>query len=514
LAISSKTARHGREQLRAVRDLAWLPTRRDRIVAGIAALLLAGAAVFATVPPGVAMAAAAASAAAACLAGAAHLTWTARNRANRDPKRWDEPVDDAERHAFALAASLGGLVTLHDLRGHVRRIGGLDAETLICDLPLLEGRGFLDAIHVSDRLVFLHALDDIRQGAKRRQVELRFCRRPAALTDGAQFVHLTLELAALADEAGALTGILAQARESEESARLAEALDDAERRAESAGLEKTRFLAAVSHEMRTPLNAILGFSEMLSQEFVRPLDEDQKREYAGLIHESGEHLLALVDTMLDMSKIESGRYTLLTEPFPAAEAVTGVERMLRLEAERRDLTLTARVTRTCGDLHADRRAVQQILINLVSNAIKFTEPGGVVTIDAERNGKQVEFRVSDTGVGMSNETIARLGQPFVQEEGHYARRFQGTGLGLCLVKGLVDLHGGRMTVASVPGQGTSVTISLPADGRAGETAEPDPALDVVRPGEFPPRLNAARARMEYGPREAGTRHDTATAKTA
>ncbi len=498
----------------ATRAIALAPARGDRLIAGAAAFLLGGAALFATVPPGLAVAIAAAGAAAACLSGAVYLSLKGRRRASAPQEAWDLAVDEDERKAFSLASAMGGLVTLHDLRGHVRRMGGLDAEALTSQLPVLQGRGFLDAIHVSDRLTFLHALDAIRQGGHRERVELRFCRRLAGVADGEQFVHATMDLSAVRDDEGALTGVIGQTRTSGADGRLATALEDAERRAESAELEKTRFLAAVSHEMRTPLNAILGFSEMLSQDFLRPLGDEQKREYADLIHESGEHLLALVDTMLDMSKIESGRYTLMSEPFAVADAVAGVERMLKLEAERRDLTLTARVTRSCGMLTADRRAVQQILINLVGNAIKFTEPGGVVTIDARRNGSMIEFRVSDTGIGMTEETIARLGQPFVQEEGHFARRFQGTGLGLCLVKGLVDLHVGTMAVASVPAQGTSVTISLPAEGLASDTMEPVRSQAAVRPSEFPPRLSAERAQLEYGPRKEGAGHGTAEAKSA
>jgi two-component system, cell cycle sensor histidine kinase DivJ len=403
-----------------------------------------------------------------------------------------------------------GLVTLHDARGHVLSLGCLDAAEFDCWMRPAAGRGFLDQIHISDRLAFLQALDLLRQGEARQTVTLRLTRR-AVFGEGEQFTHVTCDMTALRDGAGAMTGILVQTRIADEAVQARRELAEMSRSVARAEAEKTRFLAAVSHEMRTPLNAIIGFSEILTREYFGALPDPRQREYVGLIRQSGDHLLGLVNAMLDMSKIEAGRYQLLGESFEVGDVVGEVTSMLALQAEEKGLGLTARVTRNCGTLTADSRAVRQILINLVGNAIKFTEPGGVITVDAERRGEAVRLCVADTGIGMGASVIDRLGQPFVQADGDYARSHQGTGLGLCLVKGLVELHGGTFRIDSTPGQGTVVRIDLPADGSGIMTGAAQGTAS--RPGsraiEFPPRLKT----MEQTPRDEEEEHD-APAKTA
>ncbi len=205
----------------------------------------------------------------------------------------------------------------------------------------------------------------------------------------------------------------------------------------------------------------------------------------GLIRQSGAHLLSVVNTMLDMSKLEAGRYELMMESFPIAETISSCEAMLGLQAKEKGLTLTSRIQRGIGEIAADQRAIRQVLINLAGNAIKFTDAGGVVSIDAAREGKMLKLTVSDTGIGIASDKIDLLGQPFMQVQNEYTRRYEGTGLGLSLVKGLVALHGGTFVIASKPGEGTVVTIMLPADGSGmagGENAETESMV------EFPPRI--------------------------
>jgi cell cycle sensor histidine kinase DivJ len=379
-----------------------------------------------------------------------------------------------------------GLVTLHDLRGAVTAVHGRDAADYLTWMRDPAGRGFIEQVHVSDRIAFLRGIDAIRLGASGQTVELRM-ERGSLVDAGAQFVHLRCELAPILDE-GNLSGILVQSRDiSGEVALKADAALKAEA-AETANEAKTRFLAAVSHELRTPLNAILGFSDILSGEYFGRLENDRQREYVALINQSGAHLLSVVNTMLDMSKIEAGRYELIAEPFLIADAVTACEAMLGLQATAKGLKLTSRVLRGVGEVHADRRAVQQILINLVGNAIKFTEAGGIVTIDAEVVGNDLRLTVSDTGIGIPPEKLATLGQAFVQVENEYTRSYEGTGLGLALVKGLVALHGGRFDITSRPRQGTAICITLPVDGSG--IREPDVSAERGGIAEFPPRLKS------------------------
>jgi signal transduction histidine kinase len=223
--------------------------------------------------------------------------------------------------------------------------------------------------------------------------------------------------------------------------------------AEAANRAKSRFLGNMSHELRTPLNAIIGFSDMMRQELFGPLGGVRYRDYAGHVHESGNLLLELINDVLDMAKIEAGKRDLKFETIAPEDAV------------RRALSLVLKLGYESGEamptVEVDARALQQILLNLLSNAIKFTPKGGRVVVQLREAGENVCFAVRDTGVGIAAEELPRLGKPFEQVDGEYARAHQGTGLGLALVKSLAELHGGEMSVESTRGQGTTVTVRLP-----------------------------------------------------
>jgi cell cycle sensor histidine kinase DivJ len=251
-------------------------------------------------------------------------------------------------------------------------------------------------------------------------------------------------------------------------------LSAAEDRAQGLEIARGRFLAAVSHELRTPLNSIIGFSDMLLHGMAGALEDPRQREYVGLIRQSGGHLLSVVNAILDVSKIESGAYGIQPEAFAVREAIDLCHAMLTPQAEEKGLNFLVRARADAGEIVADRRAVQQIVINLAANAIKFTERGGKVSVEAIRSGGWLRIVVSDTGIGMSQDELARVGKPFVQVSSDLSRRFEGTGLGLSLVKGLVRLHGGTMTIESATGEGTLVTVALPVAGpRAAGGAEID-----------------------------------------
>jgi len=344
------------------------------------------------------------------------------------------------------------------------------AQTVLHLSPdLLTGTGLFDRIHIADRVPYLTALADLRDGADLRRLELRL-RMPRSADDapGDRYQPFALDVM----RAGTSDVFLALLRDNGDVVALRDGLAAAEEAAAAADVAKGRFLAAVSHELRTPLNAIIGFSDMLLYEMFGPFNDARQKEYVGLVRDSGQHLLDVVTSILDVSRIEAGVYRVQPEPFRFADAVEMCQSMMRLQAEAKDIVLETRLAADTGEVNADRRAVQQILINLVSNAVKFTPSGGRVSIGARRVGSRLHFHVSDTGIGIAEKDLASLGKPFMQIQNDYTRRFEGTGLGLSLVKGLVALHEGTMSIESAPGEGTEVSISLPLEGPKQTTDKP------------------------------------------
>ncbi|WP_395442945.1 sensor histidine kinase [Caulobacter sp. UC70_42] len=237
------------------------------------------------------------------------------------------------------------------------------------------------------------------------------------------------------------------------------ALDQARVDAEALAAGRARFLANMSHELRTPLNAIMGFSDIMRARMFGPLS-DRYAEYAELIHESGGHLLDLINDVLDMSKIEAERFELQRGVFDAREAVQAAMRLLRVQADGAGVQLRGVLPPGELEVDADRRALKQIVLNLVSNALKFTPRGGQVTVTAHGYDGVLEIIVADTGVGISPEDLERLGRPY-EQAGGVEQRAKGTGLGLSLVRAFAKLHGGEMTIESRLGAGTSVSVRLP-----------------------------------------------------
>jgi two-component system, cell cycle sensor histidine kinase PleC len=251
-------------------------------------------------------------------------------------------------------------------------------------------------------------------------------------------------------------------------------------RAEGANSAKGEFLANMSHELRTPLNAINGFSEIMVGEIFGPLGDRRYKEYAADILASGQHLLALINDILDMSKIEAGKMTLHLETLDVAELIEEAVRLMRNRAETAGLTLAVSTSDDLPTLDADFRGLKQILLNLLSNAIKFTPQGGRVTVRAQgvqgATGAGVRISVTDTGIGIAAEDIGRLARPFEQIETQHSKTQQGTGLGLALTKSLVELHEGVLSIESEPGLGTTVSFVLPLQG-AGAT--PKASVDLT-----------------------------------
>jgi len=250
-----------------------------------------------------------------------------------------------------------------------------------------------------------------------------------------------------------------------------QALEDARVEAERANAAKSRFLATMSHELRTPLNAIIGFSEMLTKEAPLMLDAERRVEYAGLINESGNHLLSVVNGILDMSKIETDNFEITPEPFGPAQVVASCCDILALRASEAGVALERVAINNLPEIVADKRALNQILFNLLSNAIRFTDRGGRVLVSARAEAAGIVFVVEDSGVGISDADLERVGEPYFQAGASYDRRHGGTGLGLSIVKGLVRLHGGEFSIRSRLGQGTRITVRLPLDCERARTVK-------------------------------------------
>jgi two-component system, cell cycle sensor histidine kinase PleC len=238
--------------------------------------------------------------------------------------------------------------------------------------------------------------------------------------------------------------------------------DEARRRAEAANVAKSRFLATMSHELRTPLNAILGFSEVMKAEIMGPMPNPTYREYAAHIHHSGTHLLNLINEVLDLSRIEAGRYELHEEPLRLVDVAEDCHRLLKLRAESKGLQIVQNCDAELPQLWADERAVRQVCLNLMSNALKFTPRGGqiVLTVSATSDGGQ-RVSVRDTGPGIPKEEIPKVLQAFGQGSLAHQTAEGGTGLGLPIVQKLIELHGGSFELISELRKGTEAIVSFP-----------------------------------------------------
>jgi signal transduction histidine kinase len=254
----------------------------------------------------------------------------------------------------------------------------------------------------------------------------------------------------------------------------------ATREAEMANRSKSEFLANMSHELRTPLNAIIGFSELLQTPGAAGIDEDSRTQYISDIASSGRHLLSLINDLLDLSKIEADELELREEIFDPAFEIGDCLKFVVDRAGQVDVSITRDFEDGLPRLKADLRTCKQMVLNLVTNAIKFTEPGGAVTVSVRRATEGgIMLTVSDTGIGMDEREIKIALQPFRQIDSGLARRHEGTGLGLPLVKALAELHGGRLEIESVPSKGTTATVRFPAERSVTADAETLPASETA-----------------------------------
>jgi two-component system, cell cycle sensor histidine kinase DivJ len=377
-------------------------------------------------------------------------------------------------HYRAVYDTVGDLVVHHDRNGIAEFVSPNCMDLFSLPAGELMGRGLFERIHVADRPALLKAVGDaastpdticttlrlraalppgkngLRTEPTFRWVEMR-SRRFNVESDGA--------LPASGNRVVSILRDISQSKQREEDFELARAAAD------EVNVWKNQFLANVSHELRTPLNAIIGFAEMLANAQLVPQDPEKRREYASIIQQSGQHLLAVVNSILDMSKIQSGAFDIRPEPFEIAPLIDQCCDMVKLKAREGGVELVRAYPDKLEDIIGDKRACKQILINLLSNAVKFTPRDGRVTIKVRPDGTYLLVSVTDTGIGIAPHDLVNLGNPFFQAGASYDRPYEGTGLGLSVVRGLVGLHGGSISVESEVGAGTCVSVRLPLDCR-------------------------------------------------
>jgi len=371
---------------------------------------------------------------------------------------------EEERYRL-LARNMSDVISRHRRNGAVQFISPAVEAMLGMPVAQLLGHGLFDRVHVADRPAYLTALSDAARGDV-RSVEFRLRREPDGSERGqVDFIWVEMRCRPLEQNPGRdaaqeaeVVGVMRDITDRKLSE---QAFDQARSAAEAADAAKTRFLATMSHELRTPLNAIIGFSEMIAQEQTLMLSGAQRKEYAQLINDSGQHLLSVVNGILDMSKMESGNFEIASEPFAPRASLMHCCNLLALKARENGVDLVTDAPQDLPVMTGDPRAFKQIVLNLVANAIKFTERGGQVSVVASVSGSQLALRISDNGVGIAPDDLKRIGAPFFQAGKTYQRRHEGTGLGLSIVKSLVALHLGEMTVQSRLGEGTAVTVKLP-----------------------------------------------------
>jgi two-component system, cell cycle sensor histidine kinase DivJ len=391
-------------------------------------------------------------------------------------KRSESAVRSGEERYRLLAENVTDMITRHDDKGRV--VFASHAAHSLFGEPVQKilGDGLFERVHVADRPAYLTALSRSLANNQAMAVEFRIRR---AGGDASRYGWVEMRCRPVSGEGQDREGIVAVTRDiSDRKAQEAELLKTRDE-AESASRAKTQFLANMSHELRTPLNAVIGFSEILNRELFGTLGEARYRDYARLIHESGEHLLNVVNDILDMSKIEAGKFKIVKEPFNVGALVKSCCDIMRHTAEQRSLSLIVDVEPGIPELPADKRACKQMLLNVISNAIKFTDPGGWVRVSAKVVGRDVVLAVADNGIGIAEADLPKLGNPFVQANNSYDRSYDGAGLGLSVVKGLAKLHDGKLELASTLGSGTTATILLPLDSASESVEAPMPKVSAA-----------------------------------
>src|SRR5712671_210229 len=393
---------------------------------------------------------------------------------------------EAERQRLP-ALSPTDVITHHGDGGRIVRASANTQAVLGAPASDLQNYGLFDRIHIADRPAYLRALSEAATSGDTCEIEFRLRREAKA-----EFTWI--EMRCWSSDGNLNRGhdatspqIVAVMRDITSRKTRQDALLEARVEAERANAAKSRFLACMSHELRTPLTAIIGFSDLLRNSSENLIDGARRLEYARIINESGHHLLAVANEILDMSRLETGNFGLFPEPLRVDAVVTGCAELLALRAQEVGVAFNIEVPSGLPEIVADRGAIMQILINLITNAIKFSDRGGIVAVSAGVDGQHVLLEVADTGIGIAPDDLTRVGKPFFQVQDRCGRKHDGAGLGLSIVKGLVDLHGGELKAESGPGVGTRIVVRLPLDCECPATSRrPIPIASGIR-GDIPKR---------------------------
>jgi PAS domain S-box-containing protein len=367
----------------------------------------------------------------------------------------DRLCDDARAQAMykLVADEASDIILLYDARGNILFASNALQRLMKRDVEEIEHRKFLDLIHP----------DDLEAGRKLAvrplPGEILTASYRVRHGDG-HYVWIEATTRGIYDEDdGTLKSVISVSRDITVRKTHELEMQAARERAEAANKAKSSFLANMSHELRTPLNAIIGFTDLMRQAMFGPLGSPRYEEYATVIYDSGQLLLDLISDMLDMAKIEAGKLELNFEGVDLSGTIADCVRLLQDRADNNGVEM---LVEPMGPISftADRRAVKQVLLNLLSNAVKFTPAGGHVTVRAEKRGESVWVTVCDTGVGIPESDIARLGNPFEQARTNPMLAQAGTGLGLALVRALAQQHGGGLHISSQEGIGTEVSVDF------------------------------------------------------
>ena len=371
-------------------------------------------------------------------------------RALRASERRSQALFDSSFQIMGLLSPDGRVLALNQ---PACALAGLPAAALI-GRPAWEFRGWARTGELAESF-----RQSIGKAASGRLVRYE----TDVIADGATRV-MDVTIKPVFDDQGAVTVLVVEARDITERVEAAERLAAALDQAEAANRAKSAFLATMSHELRTPLNAIIGFSDIMLHELFGPLGSPRYHDYARHVQNSGRHLLDLINDVLDMSKLEAGRYTLDESWLEPADAIETCRTLAAVPADAGGVALTVDCAPGLPRLLADERALRQVLLNLLSNAVKFTPRGGGVTVTAglEADGG-LAIAVRDTGIGIPADALARILEPFQQADSSIPGRFGGTGLGLSICRDLMALHGGSLSIDSELGRGTVVTVRFPAD---------------------------------------------------
>jgi two-component system, cell cycle sensor histidine kinase DivJ len=390
-----------------------------------------------------------------------------------------------ENKYWFLAHNMTDVITRHGRNGATLFVSP-GAELLFGASPgELLGHGLFDRIHVLDRPAYLTALADASALEGDRSVEFRVRRdQVGGVVPGTpQFIWIEMRCQLLKPSVGESFGarvreVVAVMRDVTERKVQELALEQTRTEIERAHVANSRYLTTMSHELRTPLNVIIGFSEMLLNEAQWRLDSERRREYASLIKDSGTHLLAVVNTILDTSRLDDGEYEIRSESFALAALIESCLDLLTLKAHECGVNLSVRIPRDLPYVFADKRAIKKILIALVSNAVKFTDRRGRVIVSIEIEGPMFAIMVEDSGIGIAEDDLSHPSDPFFQARSAYDQRYDAPGLDLSMVKRLSERYGGEMTICSRAGEGTRVSVRLPLD--CGHGRRIDHAVSVAR----------------------------------